>query len=429
MSSHRCNGCSEYSTLSRRRFLATTGAAAIAASAPAWLPRVSYAKDYRSATRDVIISIYLRGGADALTMCVPWGDPDYYAARPTLAVPRPSSSASTRATDLDGFFGLPKALSPLLPAYNDDNLLIVHATGLTDANRSHFDAQRQMEIGISGQDATIATGWLGRHLASSNPMVADAMLRAVSIGAGMPRSLVGGPQALPIRDLKAYGLMGMGWSRDSRMRVLKDMYDITPEPLHAAGVNTIRTISLLETIDFAGYTPAPGAAYPTNNFAYALKTSAALMKAQVGVEAIALDLDGWDTHYDQGSTGGPMFDLMKTLADALGAFYTDMTTAGSPSFVCTVMTEFGRRVEENGSLGTDHGHGGAMFILGNAIRGGRVLTQWPGLARPQLFENMDLAITIDYRDILAEIIQKRLGNPNLAAVFPGYAPTFRGVVA
>lgn len=428
MTTQECAGCAEYARLSRRRFMATTGAAAAAlASAPAWLPRVAYARDYRSGARDVMISIYLRGGADGLSMCVPWGDTAYYAARPTLNIPRPDSGLSTKCTDLDGFFGLPPAMASLLPAYQNGQLLFVQATGLTEANRSHFDAQRTMELG-QVEDPNQSTGWLGRHLAGVAPLLPGSILRGVGIATGLQRTLVGAPQTLPIPNLDTYGLTGTAGTQAARTSALQQMYSLVPDPLHAAGVNTIQTISLLEAIDFAGYLPAGGTVYPSDNFAYALKTSAALIKAQVGVEAIAVDVNGWDTHYDQGPTGGPMFNLMKSLSDALAAFYKDMTTGPAPTFVLTVMTEFGRRVAENGSLGTDHGHGGALMVIGNAVAGGRVLRDWPGLASAQLFEQRDLKITIDYRDILSEIVQQRLGNPDLASVFPGYTPTFRGVL-
>lgn len=405
--------------------MAATGAAL--ATAPAWLPRVSLARDPRSSSRDVIVSLYLRGGADGLTMCVPWGDPAYYAARPTLAIPRPDTSLSTRAIDLDGFFGFPKAMAPLMPAYTNGHLLVVHATGLTESNRSHFDAQRQMEVGYV-DTSVIATGWLGRHLSTVTPMLPTSRLRGVGIGRGLARSLVGAPLTLPMSNLDNYGLTGYEPTKSQRTLALKEIYAQTTDPLYSAGLNTLETISLLDTIDFAGYTPAPGVAYADETLAQSLKSAAALIKAQVGVEAIAIDVDDWDTHYDQGGTGGRMFDLMSRLANSLAAFYSDMMYGSSPTFVCSIMTEFGRRVEENGSLGTDHGHGGVMMVLGNAVKGRRVMAQWPGLRVEQRFENLDLDITIDYRDILAEIIQQRLGNPNLAAVFPGYTPRFRGIL-
>jgi len=191
--------------------------------------------------------------------------------------------------------------------------------------------------------------------------------------------------------------------------------------------NSLATIDLLAQIGFTGYAPAGNAIYPATPFAQSLRAAAALIKAQVGVEAIAIDLDGWDTHARQGATDGPIAVLADTLAAGLGAFYRDMTAGVAPSFALAVMSEFGRRVVENGVQGTDHGRGGAMFLMGPAITGGRVLTQWPTLAPAALYDGQDLAVTIDYRDILAEVVSKRLGNPNLAEVFPGFSPTFRGV--
>jgi uncharacterized protein (DUF1501 family) len=196
------------------------------------------------------------------------------------------------------------------------------------------------------------------------------------------------------------------------------------------------TIDLLNTIDFVNYQPAGGAAYPTavqgsptNGFALALKSAAALIKADVGVEAIAVDLNGWDTHSTQGLLAGAMPALMTGLSETLRAFYRDMTNGAPlpPTFTLVVMSEFGRRLQENGSIGTDHGHGNVMFVMGTCISGGRVFTQWPGLNNDQLYQGLDLQVTTDYRDILAEIAVNRLGNTSLPSLFPDYTPTFRGV--
>jgi uncharacterized protein (DUF1501 family) len=206
------------------------------------------------------------------------------------------------------------------------------------------------------------------------------------------------------------------------------MYDGTPDPLHAAAVTTIATVELLRTINFASYAPAGGAVYPNSNFGRAMKSVAALVKAQVGVEAVALDVGGWDTHATQGSVTGTMHNLMSDVANTLRAFHRDMFVPNAPSTITVVHSEFGRRLAENGTTGTDHGHGNCMLLLGNAVAGGRVLRNWPGLAPQNLFEGRDLAVTIDYRDILAEIVSQRLGNPNLSTVFPGFTPTDRGVL-
>jgi uncharacterized protein (DUF1501 family) len=420
--------CREYEELSRRRFMAVSGVAAAALAAPAWLPRVVFAKDYRASMRDAIVSIYLRGASDGLTMCVPYSDNNYYTARPTLAVPRPDSGATNRATDLDGFFGVPPAMTALLPAYQSGHLCFVHACGSTDPSRSHFEAQRFMEVG-KPNDPTLGTGWLGRHLANIPPLDAEAPLRAVGIATGLAVTLTGGPKTLPIPNLDFFDLGGASATRLMRKMVLEDLYDDTVEPVQAAGMTTLQTLDTLNAINFAGYVPSGGANYGTSTLGQALKSVAALLKAEVGVEAVAIDVGGWDTHSNQGVFTGAMANLMTALSQTLAAFHTDMTNGTTqPSYCAVCMSEFGRRLGENGSLGTDHGHGNCMLVMGSGVNGGQVVRQWPGLATGQLFQGLDLEVTIDFRDVLAEICARRLGAPDLAAVFPGYNPTFRNIV-
>lgn len=424
-----CQGCSEYAELSRRGFLQAAGSSALiaAAAAPAWLPRVALASSHRSTMRDVIVAVYLRGAADGLTMCVPHGDPAYYAARPTLAVPRPDSSDPTRCTDLDGFFGLAPAMAPLVPVFREGKLLIVHACGSTDATRSHFDAQRFMEAGLPG--ASLPSGWLGRHLMSMEPLQPNALLRAVGISTGLQRSLFGGPATIPVPDLANFGLGGDSSTRAARQAALADMYAAAGDPLRASSQTTLATVSLLSQINFAGYQPAGGAAYLTNTLGNAMKATAALIKASVGVEAVAIDINGWDTHGEQGNNpGGVLFGLMSTLSNNLLAFHRDMSAGNGTNYIVVVMSEFGRRVAENGSRGTDHGHGSCMLVMGTGVLGGRVFRFWPGLSQDRLFQGLDLDVTIDFRDILGEIVQTRLGNYELGAVFPQYDPVFHGVV-
>jgi uncharacterized protein (DUF1501 family) len=425
MSHEQCSGCSEYLQLSRRQFLAAGGGTALALGLPAWLPRVALAQEYCS-NRDVLVSVFLRGAADGLTTCVPHAEDDYYNARPTLAIPRPDSADPNRVTDLDGFFGFPPAMTPLLTAYNAGHLLIVHASGSKSGTRSHFDAMRFMEVGRPG-DPNLFTGWLGRHLATAPPLNPAAILRAVGIGYGLQQTLHSAPKALPVPNLADFGLAGNPATAAARMTALQDMYSLVADPVKTAAQTTQATIDLLGTIDFANYTPQGGAIYPQDDFGFAMKSTAALIKADVGVEAVAIDIPGWDTHNGQGPIQGVMAELMTTLATSLAAFHLDIFAGNGRNVTVLVMSEFGRRVGENGSDGTDHGHGNAMFLLGRNISGGRVLTQWPGLNPAQLFEGIDLQVTIDFRDVLAEIVLRRLGNPNLDIIFPGYTPIFRGV--
>jgi uncharacterized protein (DUF1501 family) len=153
-----------------------------------------------------------------------------------------------------------------------------------------------------------------------------------------------------------------------------------------------------------------------------------LIKADIGVEAIQIDLGGWDTHANQDPLAGNMMRLMQDLSNTLGAFHADVIAGSTANVTVVVISEFGRNARQNGSLGTDHGRGNAMFVMGKNISGGRVLVNnWPGLAMEQLENRQDLKVTLDHRDILAEIVRNRLGNPNVNVVFPDYTPTYRGV--
>lgn len=425
-----CSGCIEYNDLSRRRFLGLSAGALAAAAIPAWMPRVALAQSENS-ERDVIVSIFLRGGADALTLCVPHGENAYYDLRPTISIPRPDSGSPNAVLDLDGFFGLAPAMSPLMDAWDDGALAIVHACGTGDPTRSHFNAMYFMEVGQPQPPASLFSGWLGRHLATTHPITADAPLRALGLGVGLPRTLAGAPSTLPIPDPETFGFGGDPLTVDARRSALNEMYSrAADELLKNAALNTQRTVDLLDQIDFASYRPAGQAEYPENEFGNALRSAAALIKAEVGVEAIAVDLGGWDTHDDQEPIEGQMAQVMRTLSEGLAAFHKDLFSDDFDNVIVTAMSEFGRNAFENGSLGTDHGHGGAMLILGGQVDGGRVISQWPGLAREQLYEGQDLAATIDYRDVLSEIVTRRLGNPDIRNVFPdeSYSPHELGIL-
>ena len=421
------SGCNEYLNLSRRRLLGLGAGALTAAALPAWLPRVAYADSH--ASRDVVVSIFLRGGADALTLCVPFLEDNYYRLRPTLAVPRPDSGAPNRAIDLDGRFGLPPSMAPLMDAWNAGHLAMVHACGQPTANRSHFDAMHVVEVGHGEPPGTLTTGWLGRHLMQTAPTQSGGALRAISLGFGLPRTLAGAPASLPINDPTNFGLQGDPATAAARRTAIETMYADLQDPLGAAARQTFQTLDLLQRLDIANYQPAGGLAYPENEFGQALRSAAALIRAEEGIEAIAIDIGGWDTHEFQGSTDGELHELAATFAGGLAAFHADLQNAGQDRVTTVAVSEFGRNVFENGSAGTDHGYGGVMFALGSQVAGGRVIADWPGLEDEELYEGQDLQITIDYRDVLAEMLEKRLGSANATAVFddPSFAPSPRGL--
>ena len=426
-------GCQEYNELSRRQFL-TSAAAGASASAffPAWLPKIVMSKSFAS-DRDIIVSVFMRGGADGLTLCAPFADANYYTARPTIAIPRPDSSAATKGINLDGFFMFPQAMAGgaagtggLVPAFQANDLLVVHAAGQLNNSRSHFDAQRYMEVG-KPVDPALVTGWLGRHLASIPPLKPDAPLRALGVANGLQKTLVGAPRTLPISDPTNYTVGGSATTQPQRLAFMQSDYAGAEEPLHSSALDATNTVTLLRSVNFTGYRPANSVVYPNTSFGRALRSVAVLIKSDVGIEAAQVDIGGWDTHSAQDPLAGSMFRSMQDFSNSLAAFYGDVIATGY-SVTVVAISEFGRNVRENGSLGTDHGRASTLFAMGKGIAGGRVLTKsWPGLAREQLESGQDLKVTVDYRDILSEIVQRRLGNPNLGFVFPSWTPTMLGV--
>ena len=296
--------------------MSRTTATAIALSVPAWLPRVTYAQADNSA-RDVLVSIFLRGGSDGLTLVPPFGEAAYYTLRPTIAIPRPDSGSATPAINLDGFFGLPTAMAALLPAYQSGQLLIVHATGSTDPSRSHFDAQYYMEVGKPG-DKNIVTGWLGRHLAQASA----ATRRGAARGRLRVRAAADAGWRARVRcrfpNPANFGLAGNSSTRTQRLAWLGNAYLTERDPLKTAALNTQRTINTLSALNIGGYVPAGGAVYPNNGFGAALRSTAALIRADIGIEAVQIDIGGWDTHSAQGPLTGGMATTMTQLAQSLG---------------------------------------------------------------------------------------------------------------
>jgi len=425
-------GCEEYNELSRRQFITASAGVSAAAFFPAWLPKIVMSNHYAS-NRDIIVSVFMRGGADGLSIAVPFADPNYYTSRSTIAIPRPDSSAATKGINLDGFFMFPQAMTGnaagtggLMPAFSATDLLIVQATGQLNNSRSHFDAQRYMEVG-KPVDPNLVTGWLGRHLASMPPIKSDALLRGIGISNGLQKTLVGAPKTLPIADPTKFSIGGSDATQPQRIAFLQGDYAAAEEPMHSSALDATNTVALLKSVNFTGYVPANGAVYPNSSFGRALRSVAVLIKNDIGIEAAQVDIGGWDTHSGQDPLAGSMFNTMRDFSNSLGAFYADVITTGFNVTVVSV-SEFGRNVRENGSQGTDHGRGTVMFAMGKGIKGGRVLTKnWPGLARENLEQGQDLKVTVDYRDILAEIVQNRLANPNLGVVFPTWTPTMLGV--
>lgn len=412
-------------TLTRRSFLQSAAVLSGAVAWPAWMPRLAFAPAQTAPRGDTLVVVFLRGAADALNLIVPHGEAAYYALRPTLNIPRPDEArakTTQRAIDLDGFFGLHPALAPLLPVWQAGQLAAVHACGAPDESRSHFKAMALMERGVDDERGP-ASGWIGRHLATLNTGN-PSPLRAVGLGALPQRSLSGPVPISALRSIADFHLGGNPQAVAHMRSALAALYG-GADPLSALGQETLEILDTLQTLDPLAYSPSAKALYPETEFGLGLKQVAMLMKAEVGLEVAAIDLGGWDTHFAQGGSEGLMATLLAELGAGLAAFHADtLDYAGRLTVV--VMSEFGRRAQENASLGTDHGHGSVMLLMGGHVRGGQVHGQWPGLADGQLMGPGDLAVTTDYRDVLAEVCAKRLNNPALVDIFPNYAVTLRG---
>jgi uncharacterized protein (DUF1501 family) len=417
--------------ISRRDMLKVTAGVSMATALrsiwPQWMPRLAFAQE--GVPGDVLVCIFLRGGADALNMIVPFGDDNYYAARPTLAIPQPDTRAENRVLQLDDFFGLNPDMKPLHDLFTGHHLTAVHAAGAPAVPRSHFEAMDLMERGTDGESGA-NTGWLGRYLMqTSNP--GDSPLRAIGWGENLPTSLYGYVSATVLRSIADFHLRGDTSQSDQMSAALASMYQNTNTPLESAAAATLDALEMVRQIDINQYRPANGAEYTETDFGQALKQTAALIKADIGLEVACVDLGNFDTHVTQGVTihgGVGVFpNLVVELAQNLRAFHDDMLEYLNRVTVVT-MSEFGRRVQENGAGGTDHGHGGAMLIMNDNVTETPVIAEWPGL-NPDFLANGDLEITTDYRDVLGEVLLKRTStNIDLGQVFEGRAYQEKGIL-
>ncbi len=346
-----------------------------------------------------LLVIFLRGAADGLTLVPPIDDDNYYRSRPRIGVARKD------AISLHNGFALHPLLAPLKRAYDDGHLAIVHAAGSEDDTRSHFDAQDFMEHG-----GVAAGGWLGRFLRLRDRP--QGPLSAVALGKTFPECLRGAPAVTVMQSMDDFAL---GSGAAPLTRELARLYAAQPDSLAAAGRDTLNALAKIDRMR-ASYRVENGAKYGTDNFSLGLRQAAQLIKARVGLEAVSLDLEGWDSHFTQSTVMDP---LMRSLSGGLAAFYTDLGPAIEQMTV-VVMTEFGRRVQENSSFGTDHGGGGVTFVMGGGIRGGRVIGAWPGLSADLLTGPGDLQVAHNYRNVLAPILLRLGVGDRLATVFPDF---------
>jgi uncharacterized protein (DUF1501 family) len=403
-----------------RRVLLKSGGLALVAGG--FLPRV-FVRMADAATppgfsRKVLVAIFQRGAVDGLNVVVPYGEKNYYDARPSIAVP-PPGSAEGAALDLDGFFGLHPALEPLLSHFRDRSAAFVHAAGSPDATRSHFDAQDFMESGTPGVRTT-RDGFLCRALAATAAAEErPSPLRAVSLTAALPRILAGSAGAISMTSLADFGIRA-GSATAQASDSFEFLYgQAVAGVLGGTARDFFEVARILKSTNAASAAPENGAAYPPGLFGNALKQIAQLIRADVGLEVAFTDVGGWDTHAGEGGAQGQLSNRLRDYGAAIAAFAKDLGSRMADVTLVT-MSEFGRTVKENGNRGTDHGHANVMLLLGGGVKGGKVYGKWPGLDSSHLYENRDLAITTDFRDVFAEVLERRMGIANVSPVFPGY---------
>jgi len=417
--------------VSRRNLLVGLGMSALAwTSTRSALAGVTFTPGAAGKTENVLVTIFLRGGADGLSLVIPYAEDAYHRVRPNVGLPSPNDrafAADKRALDLNGFFGLNPALAPLLPLYHDGQLAAIHAAGSFDETRSHFEAMATMERGLGADGDGPSSGWVARHLSATESPV-DSPLRAVAFGSTMPDSLRGAMRAVALQSVADYRLNVDETLRAQISADLGALYGVGKDEISHAGHETLAVLETLRRKDPAANKPENGAVYPDSDLGRGLREVAGLIRADVGMEVACLDKGGWDSHVVQGATVGLLPTLLDDLGKSIAAFAKDLGPEMRRVTV-VVMSEFGRRVAENNGLGTDHGHGGAMFLLGGGVKGGQVHARWPGLEPEQLTGAGDLKVTTDYRDVLGEILGNRFRNSRLTEVFAGHRVAPVGLVA
>jgi len=409
-----------------RRAFVKSGALALVTMglSPSFLRRTAFGMELTNVPKGkVLICLFQRGAADGLNVIVPHGEKAYYSMRPSIAIPQPSSSVTGGAIDLDGFFGLHPSLAPFKQLYDRKLLAPVHAVGSPSTTRSHFDAQDYMETGTPDVKGT-TDGWLNRYLAVKGTCdeckLADAHsnpFRAVSLTPQTPRILEGPQQTVAMDSLGEFTVRATGSSAER----LEALYRTgSADLVHGTGTEMFDAVKMLKSANPQKYLPRNGANYPRSQFGQRLLAIAQLVKSNVGLEVAFADIGGWDTHVNQGGATGQLAGRLDDFAQSIAALVTDLGDKMGDVVILT-MSEFGRMARENGNRGTDHGHAGALFVIGGNVKGGKVYGKWPGLEQEQLYEGRDLALTTDFRSVFSEVASDHLGANKLDTIFPGFA--------
>ena len=375
-------------------------------------------------SNELLIYVQLNGAMDGLNLVPPRTGANYseYAnvLRPVIHIPNSQSLTLNGVSD----FGLHPLATGMQSLFNNNKMAIVHATGLLEANRSHFVSTALMEQGVQSTATSYGTGWITRYFNSSESTPANAVIPSLVPSYSNTDAVLGDASVLVMGDSAAFSLNQGHWAWESAMQ--DTISQIFANPVNTEDVvaaHTLNASQIVQTIfdDINNpYVPENGAVYPAGYFGEQTKAVARLYKANVDLEVAYIQTGGWDTHVNQG-TGitGAFADLVQGLSDGLNALYLDLTASNAGKFTIIVQSEFGRRAYENTDQGTDHGYGNPMFVIGDNVNGG-FYGQFPGLTPAELFEGDDVAVTTDYRHVVTEVLMRRMGNRYLGHIFPGY---------
>ncbi len=404
-----------------------------------------------TATGDTLVVVFLRGAMDGLSLLPPGASSpfraDYEANRSNTRVPTSGTGAALALPNTT--WALHPRATALQALYQQNHLAFVVAAGQVAPNpvvRSHFEAQSNLEFGQGG-GAGNGIGWLTRHLVSGG-LPASVPLPATSMGSITASSLLGSTDAITMASGSDFRLDQFHWSWQNddashglvgAVTRMNDLWTGTTA-MELAGADTLASLALLRPIDFNlydannhpdGYRPSGGANYALNyngGFGTQLQNIAQLIKLDVGLRAVTIDLGNWDTHNGQGNPTQSydwFGNQVESLSQGLAAFYTDLSSDAAGNYMqhvnVIVVSEFGRRVLENADSGTDHGYGNVMLAMGASVNGGQVYGNFLGLDGQHLYQGTDVNVTTDYRQVISEALIRRMANPNIYYVFPGYS--------
>lgn len=396
----------------RRTFLKGAGMAGVAALGSQLVTtRAAFAAPGKS-NGNTVINVFLRGAADGLRMLVPassaLGLDHLLDARPGLV---PGESGRIALSGAGGW-AMNANLAPLAPFWASRELAFVPAVSSRGITRSHFDAQRFIDMGGVPNGSS---GWMDRMLTVLGP---GTTFRAIGEGSTAPASYTGAERKLIMSSLSGYTFPSASGDEARTGDAITALYRGMSGSLPSVVGETLTSLSAAAPL--RGAKPQNGAKYPGGGFSTALADVARMLHAEVGVQVVALDVGGWDTHTAETKTLDP---LLSSLATALAAFMTDLGPARRSRVTVVVTTEFGRRVAQNASGGTDHGHGSVMMLLGGGLLASKVAGAWQRLT-PAVLDQGDVPGLNDPFQVYAEMVKKRLGATGVGTMFPGlsYAP-------